>query len=133
MAAADISGPGGNITIAGYSFHLSAWSATIETEDVETTGFAEAGNRTFAATTNMINFGAVGTGQSGATMLPTSILGTTPTMASYIGAVVLTAASGNTFSFNGLLKTIAFNRAENGKLDVVVSGKSTGPITVAWA
>lgn len=132
----DISGPGGNVTLpTGFTGHISAWSATVETEDVETTGFAEVGNRTFDATTVMISGAAVGTGQSGAgstTLLPSTGLGATPTMSAWKASMTLTATSGCTFAFTALVKAVALNRPQNGKLDIAYTFKSSGAITQTW-
>lgn len=132
--ASDISGPGGNFSFAGVIGHISAWSASLVLEDVETTGFAEVGNRTFDATTVMVTGGAVGTGQTltVAGIISTTGLGASPTMSAYKGAVILTAASGCTWSFTGLITAVALNRPQNGKLDLAISFKSTSAITQAW-
>lgn len=137
MSNADISGPGGNFSGAtGFVCHVAAWSATVELEDVETTGFAEVGNRTFDATTVMLSGAAVGTGQFAAgttTILPSTGLGATPAMSAWkVAAMVLTSATGCTFTFPALIKAVAFNRPQNGKLDVAITFKSTGTIVQAW-
>lgn len=136
MSNADISGPGGNVTLpTGFTGHISAWSATVELEDVETTGFAEVGNRTFDATTVMISGAAVGTGQfaSGTTtLLPSTGLGATPAMSAWKESMTLTAASGCTFVFPALIKAVALNRPQNGKLDIAYTFKSTGAIIQTW-
>lgn len=133
---ADISGPGGNVTLfTGLTGHISAWSATVEMEDVETTGFAEVGNRTFDATTIMISGAAVGTGQNGSgttTLLPSTATGATPAMSAWKGTITLTAATGCTFSFPALIKAVALNRPQNGKLDIAYTFKSDGAITQTW-
>lgn len=143
MPVTDITGPGGNATLpTGMSVHGSAWSATIELEDVETTGFVEVGNRTFDATTVMISGAIVGTGQGGggtaSQLVSTTGLGTAPSMTAWTGTVVLTGGYGGTYSgtnsmnvsFNAVMKSVALNRPQNGKLDAAYTFKSSGPITI---
>jgi hypothetical protein len=136
MSNTDITGPGGGVTQpTGCTGHIAAWSATVEMEDVETTGFAEVGNRTFDATTVMMSGAYVGTGQSAAgstTLLPATALGATPAMSAWQGTLTLTATTGCTFSFNALIKAVALNRPQNGKLDIAYTFKSSGPITQTW-
>ena len=135
MSVADISGPGGGVTQpTGCTGHISAWSATVEMEDVETTGFAEVGNRTFDATTVMISGAYVGTGQSGqSALLPATGLGSTPAMSAWQASMTLTAASGCTLAFTALIKAVALNRPQNGKLDIAYTFKSSGAITQTWS
>lgn len=139
--ATDISGPGGSVTLpSGMNAHLAAWSATIELEDVETTGFVEVGNRTFDATTVMMSGAAVGTGQTGggtaSTLVSASALGTAPAMTAWKGAITLISTGGTVTTATAgysmtaaLIKAVALNRAQNGKLDVAYTFKSSGPIT----
>lgn len=136
MSLTDISGPGGGVTLpTGCTGHIAAWSATVEMEDVETTGFAEVGNRTFDATTIMISGAFVGTGQQGSgsnTLLPSTATGSTPAMSAWKSTITLTAATGCTFAFPVLIKAVALNRPQNGKLDIAYTFKSTGAITQTW-
>lgn len=131
----DISGPGGNVTLpTNFNCHISGWSGTDNVTTVETTGFAEVGNRTYDATALVWTGSAVGTGQTGNSgVIPAGALGATPTFSSYKGTLVLTAASGNSFSMTAVITNIAFGRVHDGKLDVAFNFVSSGPITPTWS
>jgi hypothetical protein len=141
MSLNDISGPGGTVLLpSGIAMHVSAWSATVELEDVETTGFIEMGNRSFANTTVMVSGAAVGTVQGGSgtasALLMATSFGTAPAMTAWSGTITLigsgwngvtTTAGGSSWSmsFNANIKAVALNRAQNGKLDAAITFKSS--------
>ena len=127
---ADISGPGGSITLmTGASAHFAGWAANWVLTNVENTGFAEQGNRTFLVTAQNLSGTAIGTGDSSNSMIPTGLMGTNPTFSSAQGTVTLIANSGKTMSFLANLTTISLNRPADGKMDTVHNFISSGPIT----
>ncbi len=126
----DVSGPGGTITLpSGFACHFQGWSATILPTVVENTGFAENGNRTSLVTAQIVIGSAHGTAQDGNTMLPAAITGSTPTLSTYIGSVVLQAYSNGTMSFNATITAIPLGREAMGKMEYGVSFQSNGPLT----
>lgn len=126
---ADISGPGGTITMGQILIHFSGWNATLNPTIVENTGFAEMGNRTYLATAQNITGAGVGTGTDANPSIPSGLLGSTPTMSTYSGTVFLQSTTNKTASFTGLVSAIALNRPADGKFDVAASFISSGPIT----
>ena len=126
---ADISGPGGTITMGQLTIHFSGWNATLNPTIVENTGFAEMGNRTYLATAQNITGAGVGTGTDANPSIPSGLLGSTPTMSTYSGTVFLQSTTNKTASFTGLVSAIALNRPADGKFDVAASFISSGPIT----
>jgi len=134
--AADISGPGGSFTgPSGFNMHFSGWSATLNPTTVETTGFAEVGNRTYDVTAIVVTGTADGTIQNGNSTTPVAASGlsSSPTMSAYGGTVTLTFASGNTWAFPSKITGLAINRRHDGKADGALSFVSSGAITQTWA
>ncbi len=126
---ADISGPGGSITLpSGFACHFQGWSGTILPTVVENTGFAENGNRTSLVTAQIVIGSAHGTAMTGQTMLPSGITGATPTLSSYIGTVTLLAYTNGTMSFNATITAIPLGREALGKMEYGVSFQSNGPL-----
>lgn len=131
---ADISGPGGNVTLmSGQVIHVSAWSATLNITTVENTGFDALGDRTYLNTAQVMTGSVVGTGESGAnnTPIPAAGLGATPSFAAYAGTMTLTAASGCTYAFPMVLSSVNLGRPNDGKYDVTSNFMSSGHITQA--
>lgn len=131
---ATIAGTGGNVTIAGYNAKMSAWSATLEIADAETTGFDDAGFRTFAPCIVSMRGSATGTCiYDVATSIPAPPVSTgTMTLPGAV-AVVLTASSGNTYSFNAVVSNVSFDRPSDGKMGVTFDFESSGAVTCAWS
>lgn len=131
---ADISGPGGSFTsITGFNAHFSGWSATVNVTTVETTGFVDVGNRTYAPTAIVITGSADGTGVTASSPVAAGGLGATPSMSSYTGTITLTAASGDTQAFPAVVTLVAENRRHDGKLDYALNFVSSGAITQSWS
>ncbi len=131
---ADISGPGGSFTsITGFNAHFSGWSASLNVTTVETTGFAEVGNRTYAPTAIVMTGSADGTGITASTPIAAGGIGATPSMSSYTGTITLQSASGNTQSFPAVVSLVAENRRHDGKLDYALNFVSSGPILQTWS
>ncbi len=127
---ADISGPGGNFSsISGFNQHFSGWSAILNVTNVENTGFAEVGNRTYLPTAQVITGSATGTGVQSSSIWASGITGSTPSMSSYTGTITLTNWSGGTCSFNANVTAVAVSRQFDGKADIGLSFTSSGPIT----
>lgn len=138
MALTDIDGPGGGITLAsGFNIHSSGWTAQHMLTEVDTTGFAENGNRTFDGTCQHLEGTMVGIGQSNngtanstsSSLVPTAAFGATPSFAALKGAVTLTATTGTTWAFTALIHIGRMDRRQDGKYDVELAFKSSGPIT----
>ncbi len=126
----DISGPGGNFaSVSGWSCHFSGWAASIIPTVVENTGFVEVGNRTSLPTAQIVVGSAKGTGQDSQTMVPSGITGSTPSMSTYQGAIVLTSYSGGTMGFNATVTTVSLGREHDGKQEYAVSFQSSGSLT----
>ena len=131
---ADISGPGGSVGGPnGFNAHIQGWSGTLNVTLVETTGFAEVGNRTYDATAINLTGSAVGTAQSGSTPIAAAGLGATPSMASFKAPITLTAASGDLYTFTAAISAIALNRPHDGKCDYAINFVSSGAITQTWS
>lgn len=127
--AADVAGPGGTITsVTGFTCHFSGWAASIIPTVVDNTGFAENGNRTSLPTAQILVGSAKGTGMDSQSSLPAGITGTTPTMSTYIGAMVLQAYSGGTMGFTATVTTISLGREHDGKLEYAINFQSNGPL-----
>jgi hypothetical protein len=47
-------------------------------------------------------------------------------------AIVLTAQGGNTWSFSGVVSSVSYNRAVDGKLELSFDFESSGRVTQAW-
>lgn len=135
---ANISGPGGNFTgINGFNANVAGWSGSLNVTIVETTGFADVGNRVFDPTAVSISGSAVGTGISGngsnsAPALAAG-LGATPVMGSYVGTLTLTFTTGCTWAFPATVSGVSAGRVFDGKSDVGFSFVSRGAITQTWA
>lgn len=131
--ATDISGPGGSFSSpTGFTAHISGWAATLNVTTVETTGFAEVGNRTYDATAIVMTGSADGTGQTVNTIIAATGVTATPVMSVYKGSFTLTAGSGDLWTFTGVMSNISVNRRHDGKLDVAFSFLSSGTITQTW-
>ncbi len=130
-----ISGPGGNVSLfSGLNFKVAAWSATMQYDVVDTSGFSDAGVHTHDATCYMLVGSAIGSGTSGnAGPIPASATGASPAFSAVKGSITLTAASGCTLAFTGVVTSIPLNRVFNGKQDVMVSFVSDGAVTQMWA
>ena len=129
----DIDGPGGGATMpTGFTIHSSGWSATLNFTAVETTGFAEVGNRTFDATAVNLVGSLVGTGQTSNTLNPGASLGSTPAFSNQKGTITLMATTGCTWSFTGLITSTGLGRVHDGTLEVGYNFVSSGPITQTW-
>ncbi len=129
-----ISGPGGSVTMpSGFNSKIAAWNASMIIDTVDDSGFVDAGWHTHQPTAAMIQGSAMGTGVAASAFSPTACFGSTPTVQSWKGSWVLTAASGCTISFTGSVTTVPLGRVFNGKLDVMYTFVSDGPVTLAWA
>ena len=127
---ADYAGTGGNFTsVTGFNAHFSGWAMTLNPTNVENTGFAEAGNRTYLPTAQMVQGSAVGTAGNGGTSYPSGLTGSTPAMGAYQGTVTLQAYTGATMSFPANVSALAINRAFDGKADYALSFISSGPLS----
>ena len=128
---ANISGTGGSFTaISGFSANFSGWAATINVTNVETTGFADNGNRVFDPTAQVVTGAAVGTAITGGS-IPAGVTGATPAFGSYKGTVLLTLLSGSTMGFSASVTAISLNRPNDGKADFTFAFTSSGPLTGA--
>lgn len=128
----DISGPGGNFVSQNCSAHWSGWAAQLNITNVENTGFAENGVRTYLPTALVVTGSAVGTAQVAGPSIPAAGSGASPTFSAFQGTFTLTNASGNTMSFFGNLLVIGINRPNDGKSDISISFTSSGPLTGTW-
>jgi len=135
MPLTTIQGPGGAWTTDG-SFHgkVQGWSAVLNIEKAETTGFDDNGNVVVEGVAIQITGSATGTGRAGSGTYsapsPSGGLGATPSMATYNANVTLSAASGATYSFPALFTAVNMNRPAKGKFDVTFNFESRGAITV---
>ena len=140
MTAATIQGPGGlsvSATANGTSTgqKISAWSCSFRLANVETTGWVDAGNEVHEAVKIGVDYQVSGVAQSGQTLgpIPATLASATPTFSAATVSMVFTAASGCTISFSGLLTGSSISRSVDGNTSLVETGKSRGPISIAWA
>ena len=128
---ATIQGTGGSVTIAGYNGKMNSWSADLSIEDVETSGFTDAVFRTFEPVIVSLTGSATATGERDtATDAPAPTLSGLASAAPV--AIVLTAQSGNTWSFSAVVSSVSYNRAVDGKLELTFNFESSGRVTQAW-
>lgn len=125
---ATIQGSGGNASINGYVAKFDNWSGNIVNADVDTTGFGDTWT-TCAPVQRSLNGSVSGTLEYGAA-------GTAPfatSAAAATAAMVLTADTGKTFTFNGVLSRISLDRPHAGKAGITFDFQSSGTITEAWS
>lgn len=136
---ATIQGTGGGATFPEYNIKFSSWSANLLFEDVETSGFTDGGFRTFENTIVSINGSATGTVQRDASdTMPLPLAAATLTSLAALASaspisIVLTASTGNTFAFSGVVSNVAFTRPVDGKMDATLNFESSGAITLTWS
>jgi hypothetical protein len=142
MALTTIQGLAGGVTLpSGFVIKVAEWAADVDITDVETSGFTDAGNRTFEPTAVMMSGSLSGTGEYdsagtpavSATPFPTTNLGSAPAIASWKGSLTLTATTGCTYSGTAVFTKVSERRKFDGKLEVSYNFKYSGTITQTWA
>lgn len=138
MATGTIQGIGASVTrgadLDQWNLKENSFSATINYGIVETSGFEDAGNKTFGHTSIDCTGTITGTGESGGTgdspfgSPGTLTLGTEdPT-----GTLTLQYNTSCTLAFTAFLTAIASDRPWDGKMTLTHSFQSSGALTVAW-
>lgn len=119
----------------GFIAKLDLWSASSDFGLLQTTGFGDKGYRTFEPTICRVKGSASGmvvtsTPPVAAGAIPVSPNPFVP--GSCKGEVVLTAATGCTYTFNANITGLTITRPEDGKVTVSFDFSSDGVVTQAW-
>jgi hypothetical protein len=134
MASTLAHGSDGTVAIgADYEAQLNTWSATLTRATSVVTGFGDTGHRRRASKVIDITGSAGGFSKYGdASHDPTGIVGNA---AATQAAMVLTVATGCTFTFDAVINSTAFSVSQDGDSTVSFNFEqddANGP-TVAWA
>ena len=134
MASTLAHGSDGTVAIgANYEAQLNTWSATLTRATSVVTGFGDTGHRRRASKVVDLTGSAGGFSKFGAADHdPTGIVGNA---AATQAAMVLTVASGCTFTFDAVINSTAFSVSQDGDSTVSFNFEqddANGP-TVAWA
>lgn len=131
-----IQGTGGLVAMpSGFVAKWDNWSADLNVDTVDTTGFTDVGYKVTEPVLVNMTGSASGTGLTGSTNTPvsTTLLGSTAVVSAAQGAMTLTAGTGCTIGANVTVKKVGFRRPNAGKLDVSQDFESHGAITLTWA
>lgn len=127
-----IQGTGGSVTLpTGFTAKLDTWSANVEFKTADTTGFSDSGFQVVEPVLVSMTGSAGGTATHNDTNAPT------PDPATLVSGdpaeIVLTAASGKTYTFNCVINKIDFQRPNADKMTVTFNFESDGGIAQAWS
>lgn len=131
--AATIQGINGNVTVANFIAKLDAWSADLSFGLVDTSGFDDQGYRTREPLLCGMSGAATGTCVMDSPPFDNAVLQAPMVPATLTAAIVLTATTGCTYSFNAVISRVSLTRPYDGKMTVTFNFVSDGRITEAWA
>ncbi len=130
MAQKTIQGVGGSCTMpSGFNAKLSEFSANIDLNSVDTTGFSDVGWVVHEATFMHFTGSAKGTmvyDAANSSPMPAALTGATPTLTAANGSMVLTFAVGCTWTFNAHVSKVAVTRPTQGKADITYDFEHQG-------
>jgi len=121
--------------VTGFNAKMASWTANINIDNVETTGFSSNGYRDREPVIVHLDGNASGTGEfdaSSTAPTPSALLAGTAAVSNAKGSMTLTATTGCTLAFTGVMQQVGLNRPNDGKLDVNHSFVSSGAITQTW-
>lgn len=140
MALKNIAGVAGNVALpTGFAAKLSAWSGTLEIQTEEVTGFDSGGCDEHEPIGTAFSGSATGTGTYDASST-TPILGALADgsvlalgdLEGAKGTITLTAITGCTYAFTGIMTSVAMERPAKGKFTITFNFLRTGPMTQTW-
>ncbi len=125
-----IQGVGGSCTLpAGFYAKLSEFSATLDLNSVDTTGFSDVGWVVHEATFMHFSGSAKGTmvyDAASSSPAPPTLMAATPALTTANGSITLTFFTGCTWTFNGHMSKIAVTRPTQGKADITYDFEHQG-------
>ena len=131
---ANIEGTGGAVTIDGFVTKFTAWTASLNGEVFNSTGFGDAGWQVESIITGQVVGQAIGVITTDI-VCPAAVMNETFGVATMEGTVLLTFAAGKTWSFEAAISTLDLGRAETGAgtSTYAISFRSSGEVTQSWA
>jgi hypothetical protein len=148
MAGSLIGGCGGGVTLPdGFVAKMKSWEATIDVKDVDTTGFPDGAYSNceavgYSLSGSAVGFLTQGTGSDptvpdGGPPIPTAAFPTDLTdcsgLASFSGAMTLTAITGCTYTGTFLITKVKIGREAHNIGTVSYDFKNQGKWQEAWA
>jgi hypothetical protein len=137
---ATIQGDGGSFTtLSGFNLKADGWAFDYKIETVDTSGFADGAFRTREPAVASGTFTVTGTAEGGSSTLVPAALADGSGMAegdlgsNAKGSFTLTAESGNTIGFTGVVTGVSVDRRFDGRMEYTLTGETTGAITQSWA
>jgi len=137
--SATIQGTSGNATLLGsgvdtaFSAKLDVWLARLDSGVVQTTGFGDLGWRNREPTIAELSGSASGMVIEEFAPVPVLVFSTgTFDPSKCEGTIVLTATTGCTYTFTGLISNVNIDRPEADKCTVTFDFVSVGRITQVW-
>ena len=116
---AEVHGKNGSITYSNITAGVHSWELTIESDVVETTDFADAGVKTFI----LGGKGWSGSCEANWDAANTAVPGNAAS------DLVLTAASGKTYTGSAIIKTMVVKTTVNDENRATYTFQGTGPLT----
>jgi len=133
MASSHVVGTGGGFTAAGFAAKFQSFRATLNANELITTGFGDKGWTTGEIIGGRVTGDAIGVISTTAPN-PSLAAATAFPVDAFTAAVLLTFATGKTWAFNALITAVELGRAEEGASTSTyrISFASTGPVTQTW-
>lgn len=133
MPVTTIQGTGGDVSLpTGFGAKLASWTANIDVTVVDTTGFSDNGWRSRRPTKVQLTGSASGTVDDTSLPLNGSLPSSTAGLSNAKGSFTLTAATGCTYGFTGVISRVSMTRANDGKGEITFDFTSTGTVTQTW-
>ena len=132
-----ISGPGGNCALpTGFNAKIQGWSGAMEMPIEDATGFSDNG-WSFPVHIGPVaikgSATAVGQFDDATTApVPAALIAATVDFSNAVGAMTLTATTGCTYTFTGVISNVSYDRQASGKLNMTFDFESQGVVTQTW-